>query len=102
MYAALGYEMFSGPSSLLSFLPMPQPFSPAGGARPQVPFALLLHLCLGGRDGGLRGFEGQIYLEALPSLSLAHQARYEEGRLHCGAGVLGLHRVVLAGIQGPL
>lgn len=81
VYAALGYEMFSGgQSSLLSFLLL-KPISPAGGARPQgAPGAFdhLLHVCLGGRDGGLWGFEGQIYLEALLSLTLAHQAR-------CGA-----------------
>lgn len=104
--AALGYEMFSsGQSSLLSFL-LPKPFSPAGSSRPRGAPGASVHLlpvCLGGGDGGLWGFEGHSYLEALLSLTLAHQARYVASRTapwHCIGG-LGLHRVVLAETQGP-
>lgn len=83
VYAALGYEMFSGGQSFLLFFLLLKPFSPAGGARPRgAPgaFVHLLHVCLGGRDGGLWGFEGQIYLEALFSLTLVHQVRYVASR----------------------
>lgn len=83
VYAALGYKSFSGGQSSLLFFLLLKPFSPAGSARPQgAPgaFVHLLRVCLGGRDGGLWGFEGQIYLEALLSLTQAHQARYVANR----------------------
>lgn len=87
VYVALGgagSKVFSGLSSLLSI--SYQCHSPVSssrgcqaleeqGARPGA-LAHPLSPQSGWQDVGLRGLEGQVYLEVPPSCSTAHQARY--------------------------